>query len=546
MSKTDQFKNRVKQFAPVLFPPFLLITFWIFWLYHPAYWFNTDPAAWYFIDSLAPFAQKPYMYVDHPGTPLHILGTLILGVTYPFFESQEAFIQYHIAEPEFFFIAANFFLLMLNLFTIVLFYKTVVNALEQNKILWATALSLMYFGIHPNGFHSLIYWSHNSFNFIFGTLWLLWLYLVLQRGDRLNRWQITGLGFAAGAISMTQLYLLAWLIGGLVGILVFTAQTEKSLKKTAQNGGLFLLSAATGIICLLLPIGGQLSRMIEWMARLIGSSGIYGTGERSLYTLNLIPLSIQFWIEYIPLIMFSLALAALGLAIILRQAQQKGKIFSAGDMAMLAALIIQVAVLFLILSKFFYRVRYTLALAAVLPVLIFILLKMIENRNQYFSWAQRIIAIGLLASTSIFMVNTMQTQKQRDFVEKDAARARSIAVNTIAQQKQIAKHDVVTVYGFGTPLKCAGLLSANNWIRAFDKEIETLCPNQFALYDFAFEVNLNLIHPVPRLEEIDWDLVVLPGTGTEIPKYLESVGAKNIPGSWGIERSKWFYIRHKP
>ena len=546
MSKIIQFKNQTKQFLPAIVTILPLIIFGIFWLYHPAYWFSTDPAAWYFLDSLAPFAEKPYTYVDHPGTPLHIIGTIILGITYPFFYSQETFIQYHLAKPEFFFVAVNFFLLILNISTAVFFYYSVFSNLKQNRVLASIAISLMYFGIHPQGFHSLIYWSHNSFNFIFGTLWLLWLYRTLQKEERLKWTTITALGFSAGVISMTQLYLLAWLIGGLVIVFVFTFRLEHSIKKSAQKGSVFVISALVGIVSMLIPISGQLTRMFDWMMRLVGSSGIYGTGEKSLYSLDLIPRSIQFWGEYIPLLMLFLGLALFALTIIIRLAQKKQISFLPSDFAMLIGLNVQTLVLIIILAKFFYRIRYTLALAAVVPVLIFILIKILENQSQRFALLQRILYIGIIASACFFMVDTMQSQQQRDFVEKDAALARSIAVNTIAQSKQIEKNEVVVVYGFGTPLKCAGLLTANNWIRAFDEEIEDICPNQYALYDFAFEVDLNLIHPLPNIEEIDWDLVVFPGTGPEIPAHLEAVGAKNIPGSWGIERAKWFYIRGEP
>jgi hypothetical protein len=210
---------------------------------------------------------------------------------------------------------------------------------------------------------------------------------------------------------------------------------------------------------------------------------------------------------------------------------------------MLIGLLVQAGLLLVILSKFFSRIRYTLALAAVLPVLLLVLIQLLERSPWRLSAFKRVVYIGLIASALVFMFNDMRIQRQRDFVEKDAARARSIAAASIAQIKGIAKEDVVTVYGFGTPLKCAGLLLANNWIRAFDREIGELCPNQYALYDFAVAFEFNLTHPLPQIEDIDWDLVVWPGNDSYLPAYLESVGARNIPGSWGVERSKWFYIR---
>lgn len=536
-------KNILKKIASAFLPVLPLLVFWIFWLFHPAYWFHTDPAAWYFLDSLAPFAGKPYVYVDHPGTPVHLIGTFLLGLTYPFFDSKEAFIRYYIGKPEVFFVQANLFLLTANILTVLIFYKTISASLNRDKMLAASALSLMYFGIHPHGFNSLIYWSHNSFNFIFGTLWLLWLYYELQKKTALGWKTLSALGFAAGAISMTQLYLLAWLVGGGVSIFVFRLQSGGSIRQALRDGFIALAGGAVGILSLLAPISGQVPRMLEWLARLLGTDGLYGAGAQNLYSLNLIPLSIGFWAQYTPALMLSLGLTIIGLAAIAWLTRQKQLAMSPADFAMLAGMLAQIAALLLILSKFFSRIRYTLSLAAVLPVLVFIIIKLLENSPWNVVPIKRVLYLGIIISALFFMARDMQIQEQRDFVEKDAAQARSVAAASLAQSKAIAKDEVVTVYGFGTPLKCAGLLLANNWIRAFDREIGDLCPNQYALYDFAFDVEFNLTQPVPEIEDIDWDLVVWPGNNTSLPIYLESVGARNIPGSWGIERSKWFYIR---
>jgi hypothetical protein len=101
----------------------------------------------------------------------------------------------------------------------------------------------------------------------------------------------------------------------------------------------------------------------------------------------------------------------------------------------------------------------------------------------------------------------------------------------------------VTVYAFGTPFKCASLLLANDWVPAFDKEISAQCPNQYAIFDVAFDVELNTPRPVAPIEDIDWDLVVWPGNRSSLPEYLASVGGENVPKSWHIKRGKWFYVR---
>jgi hypothetical protein len=37
-------------------------------------------------------------------------------------------------------------------------------------------------------------------------------------------------------------------------------------------------------------------------------------------------------------------------------------------------------------------------------------------------------------------------------------------------------------------------------------------------------------------------MVVWPGNGSNLPEYLNAVGAVNIPKDWHIRRAKWFFI----
>jgi hypothetical protein len=116
-------------------------------------------------------------------------------------------------------------------------------------------------------------------------------------------------------------------------------------------------------------------------------------------------------------------------------------------------------------------------------------------------------------------------------------------VARLAKTKAVPEEEIVTVYAIGVPLKCAGLLLANNSIRAFDREIGDQCPNQYAIYDHAVEGELNIPYRVVSIAEIDWDLVVWPGTSSNLPEYLEAAGGQTIPREWRIRRWRWFFIR---
>jgi hypothetical protein len=508
------------------------------------YWSTSDPSAWYFLDSLAIFAGKSYIYVDHPGTPVHIIGSFLLALTYPFFESREAFIRYYIAQPETFFILSNFFLLVANLLTVAVFYKTVTSSLKQDRVLAGVAVSLMYFAIHRSSFNSLIYWSHNSFNFIFGTLWLLWLYNEIQAEKALEYKRIILLGIAAGALVTTQLYLLPWLAGGIVTLFVYTLRRGQSLRQAIINMLIMFSSNLIGLAVMLAPIYRELPRLQAWLGGIIGRAGVYGTGEASIYTPELIPMALALWWQNTPLVIAALVIVLISFGWIAWQIKFKAPVsVSAEDFALAAGLLFQTFILVLVLSKMFYRIRFVLALAALLPVLFLIALKLLEQINWRNTGIKRAIYMGLIVSTLFFLFKESREQQRLAFVEQDSAAAYSRVIARLAKTKGVPQEEIVTVYAISTPFKCAGLLLANNWIRAFDRELHEQCHNQYAIYDSPNKFEPNTPYPIPSIEEIDWDLVVWPGTSSNLPAYLESVGGQTIPRKWHIRRDKWFFIR---
>src|SRR5215510_11865236 len=179
-----------------------MIIYWVYWQLNTSYWFNADPSAVYFLDSLSIFAGKSYAYVDHPGTPVQLIGSFLLAVTYPFLGGQESFIDFHLARPGAFFLMTNLFLLGANIICAFVFCRTAMSNLSRDPILGGVAITLMYFALHPYSFQSLTLWSHNSLNFPFGTLWLIWLFIELRKDVEVSRSKLMLLGFAAGVLSM--------------------------------------------------------------------------------------------------------------------------------------------------------------------------------------------------------------------------------------------------------------------------------------------------------------------------------------------------------
>jgi hypothetical protein len=517
-----------------------LISYWLYWTFNTSYWFNADPAAVYFLDSLSIFAGKSYVYVDHPGTPVQLIGSLLLALTYPFLGSSEEFISFHLARPGAFFLMTNIFLLAVNILCAFVLYRTAITTLKHDRILGGIALSLLFFTLHPYSFPSLTLWSHNSFNFPFGTLWLVWLYLELRRDEAISPHRLILLGFAAGVLSMAQMYFVAWLVSGIFIVVIFSLRLNQTFRKSLAYGMYMLFGGALGILTMLAPIYKELPRFIAWLTRIITHQGLYGSGEKGIYSLSFIPLSINFWWDNIrPMIIVLLVTLAILGTIIYWKRRSSEKIDPA-IFAMLCGLLLQIALILLLMSKAALKLRYSLSLAAILPVLILLVIQLQETTPWKTIQLKRVFYSMVLVGVVISLISQINLQAQRSFVEQDAAIAKMQAVRRLAKEKKLAEENIVVVYAYAVPLKCAGLLQASNWIGSFKNEIAVVCPNQHAIWDSNIELNIS--EYATDIKDLTWDLVIWPGNGTNLPQYLYSVGAINMPQSWHIRRSSWFFI----
>ena len=535
----EKFGNNAERIGYLLIaiPP---ITYWVYWQLNTSYWFNADPAAVYFLDSLSIFAGKSYAYVDHPGTPIQLIGSFLLALTYPFLGGQEAFINFHLARPGGFFLMTNIFLLAMNIICAFIFYKTAIATLRQDRILGGIAIALLYFALHPYSFPSLTLWSHNSLNFPFGALWLIWLYMELRKDEEIPKTNLMLLGLAAGVLSMAQMYFAAWLISGIFTLFIFSLRLKGSLRQAFAAGMYVLAGGIIGILAMLVPIYKELPRFMAWLTRIITHQGLYGSGAEGIYSLAFIPLSISFWWENIRPMIIVLLLTLAILGIIANWKNKSADKISPGIFAMVCGLLFQIGLIMLLMTKAALKLRYSLSLAAILPVLILLTLKLLETIPWKTIQLKRAFYFMVLVAVVSALMGQINLQKQRAFVEQDAAIAKLQAVTRLAREKKISENDIVVVYAYAVPLKCAGLLEASNLIGSFKKEIAAVCPNQHAIWDSNIELNIS--EYATDIRDLQWDLVIWPGNGTNLPQYLYSIGAINIPQSWHIRRSSWFFI----
>jgi len=531
---------KIKKWAGYVLASIPYVGYSIYWTLHPSYWFNGDPAAFYFLDSLSVFAGQTYTYVDHPGTPIHIIGTIMLAFIRPFFGDTDAFIQFFIESPAAFFIMAHAFLLASCLFTAAVLYHTAYSTLKHYRLVGAMTLSFAYLVFHPQSFQSLTLWSHNSFNFPFGTLWLVWLYNELHKGTALRRNRLLLLGLAAGILAIAHIYFFTWIASGVLIIFLYSMFTNRRFKGSVSESLTFVLGTLAGIIIMLIPVYKELPRFAAWLTEITFHTGMYGTGEKGIFSLEVVMIAIRFWWTSIPLAMTLLMATIITSGLLVYRARQHSAKIPPAVSAMIIGLFFQTALLLILFTKAAVKIRYTLTIAAILPILLLLVIHIFEIVDiRKAKWAGIVYAVILVAITIIFP-KQLNLALERSEYEEEVRVARSKTVAILAQELGKQEQEVTIVYAYGTPLKCANLLMASDYSGHFQKEISEMCPNQYGIYDT--KIQLNPVQPLVDIREVPWDLVVWPGNGSDLPDYLNSVKAINIPSSWRVRRDAWYYI----
>src|SRR5215211_7878356 len=191
------------------------------------------------MNSLAPFKGAPYFYTDHPGTPVEILGTMLLGATYGFSPHHANFISYHLENPEYFLNLAHGLITLLSVLCAIYFFLTMLSTLPKPNVYLALSLALLFYGLHPNSFKTLTVWSHTSFNFPLGAGYLILLFTVAHdaQGQISNR-LAAGLGLASGVMIAVMINFAPWLVTTLLFIFLSNSMKRISWKKSLITGSI--------------------------------------------------------------------------------------------------------------------------------------------------------------------------------------------------------------------------------------------------------------------------------------------------------------------
>jgi hypothetical protein len=504
---------------------FLLAAYFVYtqWIeVVPYYAVKYDPEMQYFLNSLAFFKGVSYAYIDHPGTPLEVIGSLLLAFTRPLTRGQDAFfIPYHLENPQ---LALGIMHLLLTLFSLLTVGLLMVKAWSirgWGSLLASLGIGVTYFAVYsPLTFQTLDWWTHNAFNLPFGTLLMLGVLLRLRRSEPLRSLEILFIGMLAGLLVTVQLYFIAWAIGILASVVLFASFLGRHWLTTFKVSLLSVAGILLGFFMGFAPVMHRFRSFYIWVRNLIFHQGAYGRGPEGFTTARrFVDNLLGLWGENQILFIFSLVAIILVLVAMLRQR----KLFreEPGWWAMTIGGVLQFLLLWFMIGKH-PGTNYLVSIAALLPILFLLslasLLKEGVSRNHIPLITGAVLVIFFLSSLVVAI------RDQRSWVRQVHAGEAVIDEILQAHLENIGKtrEELTILWGYAVPSRCYALRFANAYVEggALGGEIDKLCPNEWMFDVWGGYVELPRAYEL-LIENDDWDIVILPEI--YVPSGIESV-----------------------
>jgi len=502
-------KSIIKVFLGFLVIIALLAGYWIYsdqaLTGTKPYYRDADPEMAYFMNSLATFKGHSYFYADHPGTPVEILGTLLLGLTYPFFPDVTDFIRYHIQNPRLFLDMAHILVTIFSITCATFFFSTAIKSLQQPNTPAALILALMFYGLHPYSFTTLTIWSHTAFNFPMGTLYLLILFRVAHNREPITKRLAMGLGLTTGVMIATMINFLPWLITTIVFIAVYYRLQNISWMHFLTTAGIVLAFSAIGFFLSILPAVSRMFYFIGFIQRLINHQLTYGNGEEGITTIPLLFENFLILFKTYPALFLSMFLS-INLTVYLLFQQRHRISDEPGKWALSIALLIQDALLILFVLKH-PGDRFLLPLAATLPVSFLLILVLSEYDPLFHFLLYNALVVSTTVGIFYFGIVSLR-QKKVDLIQTQSFETQvNLALEEQAKLTSNPHGEMFILWTNLTYSYCSSRLSGDYYTSgALASEVGELCPNQAY---FFFNQNWVIYHGKPTtLDTLPWDILV--------------------------------------
>jgi len=489
---------------------FLLAGFWLYGSIllkgSQPYYRDYDPEMAYFMSSLAPFKGAPYFFTDHPGTPVEMIGTMLLGSSYMFFADRASFISYYLENPGTFLNWAHGLITLLSVLCTIYFFLTVLSTLQKPNVYLALALALLFYGLHPYSFKTLTVWSHTSFNFPLGAGYLILLFMIAHdaQGQISNR-QAVGLGLIVGVMIAVMINFAAWFVTTLVFIFLSDYMKRISWKKSLRTGSILVLSCAAGFLVSILPSIHRMPYFFGFIYNLSTHQLRYGTGPKGIPSLSLVWSNLHDMVTAAPLV-FLVMLASVLISLFIFRQRDSRIPENRNLWALNFSLLLQCGIITLAVLKHPGE-HYLLSLAATLPVLSLVILKLSDFNGRFSRRFGNALLIFSIISISAFALSSIRNRQ----AELRDARAVEAEMNRIITEQEIRLNkkpgELIILRTNQTYSYCSALLHGDFFTAGvFATEINALCPSQAYFFN-RFDWVLYQGTPV-AFRDLPWDLLL--------------------------------------
>ena len=512
-------------------------------IYPAPYHFYHDPEMAYMIDSLGVFKGELYDFCQHPGTPVALIGSFLFALTYPFFGPNNDFFIYHLEHPELFLSTARGLLAIAHIVSSVLLIKHAVRVRHWVDALFAGAVAACFYVVSPYlGFRSVILWDHNSFNMPFGALLLLALFVTLI-SEPIRGWRVLAIGFAAGVLTAAQVYFMTWVVGILVTLATFYLLQRRSWKQIVLHCCYTGLASLLGFVSSTVPFTNSTCRteFIGWIDKIIFHQGLYGGGEPGIIsTAQMQANFLRMWADN-PLLCIAIALmlTTIGVALFLHRFDHGSR---SGLKALAIGLTVQLLVTTAVILKH-YNVTYLLALAAILPLLLALVHRLLGSNNA------KLKALYLLLSFIVLTAFPYHLKGWQDVYRGTAEAAEStserleqfFAKYAIATGKPRGSLRILWNWSGAIYSPCLARWTYSSYSKGtLSEEVSRICPNDFYLAG-AYVYLTGKQSALP--DNFDWDIMVTTDEFVAQWPYLADYGYVAVDGHF-VFIANWKHFRN--
>jgi hypothetical protein len=401
---------------------------------------------------------------------------------------------------------AHGFIVLLSALCAIYFFLAVLGTLQKPNVYLALALALLFYGLHPYSFKTLIVWSHTSFNYPLGAGYLILFFRVAQddQGQISNR-LAAGLGLALGSMIAVMINFVPWLVTTLIFIILSNRMKKIPCGKSLITGSIIVLACAAGFLVSILPAIHRMPYFFGFIYNLFTHQSLYGTGPQGISSLSLLWSNLHDMVRTAPLV-FLVMLASLLLSLFLFLQRDRRIPENHGLWALNFSLLLQCGMITLAVLKHPGE-HYLLSLSATLPVWLLVIVKLSHFNGRLSRVFGKALIIFSIISISAFALLSIENRRA-ELLEAPTVEAE---INRIITEQEMRLHkkpgELLILRTNETYSYCSALLHGDFFTAGvFAKEINAWCPSQ-AYYINRFDWILYQGAQVP-IHALPWDLLV--------------------------------------